>query len=87
MQITVQLPDELARQLAQKSELPRRILEAVALEAYRAGDISAGQVGEMLALSFAETEEFLSQHKAHLHYSLDDLDTDRAALERILGAK
>jgi hypothetical protein len=87
MQVTVQLPDEVARQLGNENEVPRRILESVALEGYRAGDFTRGQVSEMLGLSFAETEAFLHRHHAYLHYSLADLEADRATLDRILANK
>ena len=87
MQVTVQLPDEIATQLGSEKDMPRRVLEAVALEGYRAGDLSRGQVSAMLGLSFAETEAFLQQHEAYLHYSLGDLEADRATLDKILASK
>ncbi len=67
--------------------MPRRVLEAVALEGDRAAKLSRGQVSALLGLSFDQTEEFLSRHQAYLHYSLEDLDADRAILNRILAAK
>lgn len=87
MQVTLQLPDEIASQLGGEKDMPRRVLEAVALEGYRAAQLTRGQVSELLGLSFADTEEFLSRHQAYLHYSLEDLEADRATLDRILAAK
>jgi hypothetical protein len=56
MQVTVQLPDNIARQLSHApGDIPRRILEAVAVEGYRS-ELSRGQVSELLGLNFWETE-------------------------------
>jgi len=60
MQVTVQLPDNIARQLSQSpGDIPRRILEAVAVEGYRSEQLSRGQVSELLGLNFWETEASL----------------------------
>lgn len=42
----------------------RRALETLALDSYRAGELSQGQVGELLGMNFHETEEFLKVHDA-----------------------
>lgn len=41
----------------------------------------------MLGLGFSETEAFLKRHNAWLHYSMADLEADRATLDRILGSQ
>ncbi|HOC01261.1 MAG TPA: UPF0175 family protein [Verrucomicrobiota bacterium] len=87
MQVTVQLPDDVARQLGREADLPRRMLEATALEGYRVGRFSRGQVSEMLGFSFLETEAFVKERGADLHYSLADLEADRVALDKILGGR
>jgi predicted HTH domain antitoxin len=87
MQVTVQLPDAVAQQLGRDADIPRHILEAVALEGYRAGRLSRGQISEMLDLSFFQTEAFLKDHGAELAYSLADLNADRAALDKIVGGR
>ena len=87
MQVTVELPDEIAQQVGNKAEVSRRMLESFALEGYRAGNVSRGEVSQMLHLSFEETEAFLKRHEASLRYSLADLTADRAALKQILGGK
>ena len=86
MQITVQLPDNIARQLSPApGDIPRRILEAVAVEGYRSEQLSRGQVSELLGLNFWETEAFLKKHGANLHYSKEDLEQDARANEKVLG--
>jgi predicted HTH domain antitoxin len=86
MQVTVQLPDHIARQIGPApGDIPRRMLEAVAIEGYRAEQLSRGQVSELLGLDFWQTEAFLKQHGAGLHYSKEDLEQDARANERVLG--
>ncbi len=85
MAIIIQLPEEIEKQLeATWSDLARRTLEALALEGYFSGDLSAGQVALMLSLSVWETEWFLKEREAYLHYSLNDLRRDVEAQERVL---
>ena len=80
------MPDAIAKQLGgPQGDIPRRILEAVAVEGYRSEQLSRGQVSEMLGLSFWETEAFLKRHGANLHYSKEDLEQDWQSNERVLG--
>jgi len=54
------MPDAIAHQLHLDGvDGNRRALEVLALAGYRSGDLSAGQVGELLGLGFHQTEEFL----------------------------
>ena len=86
MEVTVQLPENVARQLAGAAgDIPRRILEAVAVDGYRSEQLSRGQVSEMLGFNFWQTEAFLKAHGANLHYSKDDLEQDARANQRVLG--
>jgi predicted HTH domain antitoxin len=80
-------PDQIAQDLGAEGDIPRRILEATALEGYRDGRLSRGQVSEMQGLGFSDTEAFLKRHHALLHYSLADLEADRATRDRILTAE
>lgn len=86
MPINIELPEEIEHQLeAAWGNLPRRALEALAVEGYRSGDLSAGQVAEILKLSMWETENFLNERGTLLDYSADDLREDLEANERILS--
>ncbi len=85
MSVTINLPENIEQQLKEQwGDLPRRTLEALALEGYRSGALSAGQVAEVLQLSAWETESFLQEHGAELDYTAEDLDRDVAESERIL---
>lgn len=65
MQLSVELPDSLAHQmLLDGDQGNRRALEILALDSYASGKLSQGQVGELLGLSFQQTEEFLKAHHA-----------------------
>ncbi len=86
MPITIELPEEIEHQLETVwGNLSRRALEALAVEGYRSGDLSAGQVAEMLGLSVWETEKFLKEREAYLYYSDEDLWHDIEAQERVLS--
>jgi predicted HTH domain antitoxin len=86
MPITIELPEDIAQQLETAwGNLSRRALEALAVEGYRSGDLSAGQVAEMLSLSVWETEKFLKEREAYLHYSPEDFRQDIEAQERVLS--
>jgi predicted HTH domain antitoxin len=76
--VTVDIPDDLVEQLkGSDSNISRELLEAFAVEGYRAEKLSRGQVSELLGMSFWETEEFLKRRGAYLHYDLSDLKQDR----------
>jgi predicted HTH domain antitoxin len=80
--IAVDVPDEIANRLATAwRDVSRGALEAVALEGYRDGTLSRDQVGQLLGFSLWETEAFLKQRQAYLHYTDEDLAHDRRTLD------
>ncbi|MBM3802118.1 MAG: UPF0175 family protein [Acidimicrobiia bacterium] len=86
MHVAIDLPEEIARQLtAAWGDMPRKTLEAVAVEGYRTGALTRGQIGSLLGLSFWETEAFLKERQGYLPYGQSDLDQDRADLDRALS--
>ncbi len=86
MQVTIEIPDAVIAQLKLNGgSVSRELLEAFAVEGYRRGKLSRGQVSELLGLNFWETEEFLKQRGAYLHYDLNDLEQDREALRIALS--
>jgi hypothetical protein len=81
--VAVDLPDEIAKRLqAAWRNVPRGALEAVALEGYRDGTLTRDEVGDVLGLSFWETEAFLKNRQAYLAYAEEDLEQDRSDLGR-----
>ena len=84
MEIILNIPDELARQVASEGKDPARVaLEALALEGYRAERLSESAVRQMLGFeSRIQVHAFLKEHGVHLHFNLADLDRDRVTSER-----
>ena len=86
MQVTVEMPDQVARQWGETPDaIGRHVLEDAAIEGYRAGRLSQRQVGAMLGLDYWQTETLLSEHGVPLNYSPADLAADNATLEKILA--
>ena len=86
MHVTVEMPDEIARQWGETPDVVgRRVLRDATVEGYRAGRLSHRQVGEILSLDYWETEALLKERGAAVNYSISDLEADAATLERILG--
>ncbi|NER37421.1 MAG: UPF0175 family protein [Oscillatoria sp. SIO1A7] len=85
MEITISLPDTIARCLEAKwGDLERRSLEALVLEAYREGSISAGKVRELLGMNTRlETDAFLKAKGIHLAYDEADFEADRQTHEQL----
>ena len=86
MQVTVELPDQVARQWGETPDaVGRHVMEDAAIEGYRAGRLSHRQVGEMLGLDYWQTEAFLKERGVPLNYSAADLEADHATLDKILA--
>lgn len=63
MIVTIAIPDKIASQMHLDGPDPHRhALEKLAVEGYRAGELSRGQISELLDLSFWETESLLKRH-------------------------
>ncbi|MCI0424051.1 MAG: UPF0175 family protein [Acidobacteria bacterium] len=87
MEVTIEIPNAIAEQMARDGEsISRELLEAFAIEGYRTERLSRGQVSEILGLNFWETEEFLKKRNALLHYDLNDLTQDREASRNALSS-
>jgi predicted HTH domain antitoxin len=86
MQVTLELPDQVARQWGETpNAVGRHILEELATEGYRAGCLSHRQVGQILGLDYWQTESFLKERGVPMNYTSADLEADNAALARILA--
>ncbi len=82
MNIAIEILDDIGRVLGgQTGDVSRAVLEAVAVEAYRAGTITPAQVQRLLGLrSRWETEAFLRRAEAYHDYTMDDLERNIAAI-------
>ena len=86
MNVAIELPEDIGRQLeASWQDMPRRALEAIALEGYRSEVLTHEQVGRLLGLDFWQTEAFLKERQAYLTYDENDLKNDRFAIDLALA--
>jgi hypothetical protein len=83
MQVTVQIPDELAALVSTGKSLSRELLEAFVADAHRHDKLSRYQVGQALGFDRWQTEDFLASRDAIRPYDLADLTVDRATLESL----
>jgi hypothetical protein len=85
MNVTVQIPDDLAKRLgATGDDLSRRALEGFALEEYKAGHITKAELRRLLGLETRyELDGFLKVHGVVADVSIDDLRRDLGDLESL----
>jgi predicted HTH domain antitoxin len=86
MQVTVELPDQVARQWGETPDaVGRHVLEDATIEGYRTGRLSQRQAGTMLGFDYWQTEAFLQERGVSLNYSVADLEADNMTLDKILA--
>ncbi len=80
MQITVELPDDIA----QHSDPGREELEALAIEGYGLEKLSHFQAAQMLGLTRLQFDGFLKGRNVYDHaYSAEDLKRDLATIREL----
>ncbi len=85
MEITLTIPDALARLIGTAADIERRALEALALDEFRQGHLSRAELRELLGFATrAELDEFLKAHDVSGSYSPGDLERDRQELDRLI---
>ena len=87
MSVTITLPHRIQQhlELGWGDALPRKAKEALAVEGYRSGVLSIGEVAEMLGSSVNDADGFLKERGLMAIESLDEIDADTAALEQLLA--
>ena len=83
MEVTFQIPDELVESATAAGDLPRRALEAFALEELRAGRITEPQLAELLGLARIQMDGFLKSHGIYQDYTMEDFEAERRALKEL----
>ena len=78
MRVTIQLPDDIWAALGDHwDDVPRRSLEAIAVDAYRTGALTEAQVRRLLGLETRfQVHALLKEHHVPLHYTSADLEDD-----------
>jgi hypothetical protein len=89
MQVTIDLPDEIALRLAEQcQDLSRRALESRALRWYRTGALTSPQLRELLGFETRmELDAFFRRAGVELAYSQEELARDMGALSALSGAE
>lgn len=84
MQITVELPDDIARQMIPPGRDPARVaLEDMALEAFRARRLTEHQLATLLGMDRYTLDGFLKGREVWLEYTMDDLRREVELGERL----
>jgi predicted HTH domain antitoxin len=85
MEITIQIPEDLARSLRHEGgDLSRRTLEALAIDGYRSGALTEEQVRRILGFGTRmQVHEFLKEHHVYLNYGPQDLEQDMQTLRQV----
>lgn len=84
MDITVRIPDDLAKRLGSPRELERRALEALALEEFKLGHMTRPELRRLLGFATrGALDEFLTSHGVFGTYTEEDLERDREDLQRL----
>ncbi|HWZ42486.1 MAG TPA: UPF0175 family protein [Candidatus Saccharimonadales bacterium] len=84
MRITIEIPDELARQVISPDADPARVLlEDFAVESYRAGKLTMEQVRQLMGFGTRmQVDSFLQRHQVY-DYTVVELEKDLATLDRL----
>jgi hypothetical protein len=84
MDVTIHIPDDLATRLGTAGDLPRRVLEALAVEEFRLGRLTQAELRRLLGFGTRHAlDAFLKAHDLYAPYTLDDLEHDRNDLRRL----
>jgi hypothetical protein len=84
MDVTIHIPDDLATRLEPAGDLPRRILEALAVEEFRLGRLTQPELRRLLGFATRQAlDAFLKAHEVYIAYTEDDLEHDRSDLRRL----
>ena len=84
MQITLELPEDIAQGLGSRwKDLPRAALESLALEAYRTQTLTAAQLGRLLGFETRmQVDAFLKEHEVY-DFTAADFEQDRETLRQL----
>jgi predicted HTH domain antitoxin len=87
VQLKMDIPDSIARELEQESggDMSRLALEALALVGYCEEALSLGQVAELLGLSVYEADGFLKRHGVGSLITKDEIEAQRRTIDHLPG--
>lgn len=87
MSLEIVLPNHIEQHLQSEwgNEFPRRATEALAIEGYRTGALSLGEVAELLDFSINEADGFLKERGIFAIENLEEIEADTVTLEELLS--
>ncbi len=85
MEVTVQIPDDIAnRMTANGVDLSRRALESLVAEEYRQGHLHKPDLRRLLGLETSyEIDSFLKAHDVYEDFTMEDLERELEGLRRL----
>lgn len=85
MELTVQIPDELAGRMGSSaSDISRRALEALALEEFKNGRLTKAELRRLIGFGTRyRLDGFLKSHGVYEDYTMEDFETDRNTLKQL----
>ena len=85
MNVTVQIPDDIATRIsAGGRDLSRRALEALLAEEYKHDRITKPELRQILGIETSfQLDEFLKAHDVWIEYTQEDSERERRGLERL----
>jgi hypothetical protein len=88
MDLTVQIPDDIAERLGAtiNGDLARRALEALLAEEYRLGHLNKPDLRRLLGFETSyEIDGFLRSHNVYEDYTMEDFEREQEALKSLGG--
>lgn len=84
MTVKIEIPPNVEEALREQwQDLPRAVLEAVAIQGYRQGALTLGQVGELLGFeSRWDVRRFLADRNVGIPLTEADLDEDLRGIKQ-----
>jgi hypothetical protein len=85
MDLTIHIPDDIATRLnSADNDLPRRALEAFALEEYKIGHITKPELRRMLGhASRYQLDGFLKEHGVDESFTLEEIEKQVEGLKQL----
>lgn len=85
MQVTIDIPDAIAQQVQGRwHDLPQKVLEIFAIEAYQAEVLTRGQIQQLLGLSsLYEVDGLLKHAGVYLTYDESDFEQDLETMQQL----
>lgn len=85
MNVTVQIPDDLAKRLTVGGgDSSRRALEALAVEEYKHDRLTMRELRHLVGIETSfQLDEFLKAHDVWIEYTTEDAERERRSLDRL----